>query len=146
MAQLRNCSQCGQVFAYIGRNLCPRCLEKEEEEFKVVRSFIREHSGATIIETAGATGVDEHKILRFLREGRLISQGLQASSTLECERCGRILFEGRYCRECREELDREIKQTLLKAPPRQEEEASIKTRDREKIHILNNRESKNRGK
>ena len=118
MAELRNCSQCGQVYAYLGRNLCPRCLEKEEEEFKVVRSFIREHSGATITETAEATGVDEQKILRFLREGRLISRGLQASSTLECERCGRVLSEGRYCRDCREELDREIKQTLVKHPPR----------------------------
>lgn len=144
MAELRNCPQCGQIFSYIGRNLCHRCLDKEEEEFKVVRSYVRGHSGATISETAEATGIDEQKILRFLREGRLISRGLQASTTLECERCGQTIPEGRYCRNCREELDRDLQRTLARHTPRQE--VSIPIRDREKIHIMNDKESKRKGK
>jgi flagellar operon protein (TIGR03826 family) len=144
VAELRNCPQCGRIFAYLGRNVCPRCLDKEEEEFKIVRSYVREHSGATITETAEATGVDEHKILGFLRDGRLISRGLQASVTLECERCGMSIPEGRYCRSCREELERELKQSLSRNSPRPE--APESTRDREKIHILDKRGNKKSGK
>ena len=144
MAQLRNCPQCGRVFSYLGRNLCPRCLDKEEDEFKVVRSYIRENPGATITETAEATGVAEQTILRFLRDGRLLSQGLQASITLECERCGRSITEGTYCTSCQQELQREVKQTMSSYPPRRETPAP--SRDRDKIHILNGRVSKKKGK
>ena len=142
VAELRNCPQCGMIFAYIGRNICPRCLDKEEEEFKIVRNYIRGHSGATIVETSEATGVDEQTILRFLREGRLISRGLQASVTLECQRCGRQIAEGSYCGTCREELERQLKQTLSGLSPQQE----TTVRDRDKIHIMDIGPGKKSGK
>ena len=78
MAGLRNCPKCGRVFAYVGRGICPRCLEQEEEDFKLVRTYIRENPGATIIEVSEATEIDEQTILRFLKEGRLVSRGLSA--------------------------------------------------------------------
>ena len=144
MTQLRNCPQCGRIFSYLGRNLCPRCMEKEEDEFKIVRTYIRENPGATITETAEATGVAEQTILRFLREGRLVSRGLQASSTLECERCGRKITEGRYCTSCQQELEREVRQTMSSYTPRRETPAPAL--DRDKIHILNGRINKKKGK
>lgn len=144
MAELRNCPQCGRIFSYLGRNLCPRCMEKEEDEFKIVRTYIRENPGATITETAEATGVAEQTILRFLREGRLVSRGLQASSTLECERCGRKITEGRYCTSCQQELEREVRQTMASYTPRKE--TPVSTRDRDKIHIMNGRVVKKKGK
>lgn len=142
MAELRNCPQCGRVFAYVGRNLCPRCMDKEEEEFKLVRSYIREHPGATIMDTSEATEVDEQKILRFLRDGRLVSRGLQASVTLECERCGQTIGEGRYCRTCLTELDRELKETVSGSSPQRE----APPRDRERIHIMDNKGYKKEGR
>lgn len=112
MPELRNCPECGRVFAYVGKNLCHKCIEKEEEEFRVVRTYVREHPGATIIETSEETGVDEETILIFLREGRLISRGLKASADIRCERCGVVIEDGHYCRACLAELDGQFKRTL----------------------------------
>ena len=142
MAELRNCPQCGRVFSYLGRNLCPRCLDKEEDEFKLVRHYIRENPGATITETAEGTGVAEQTILRFVRDGRLVSQGLRSSVVLECDRCGRSITEGRYCVSCQQELEREVRQTMSSyTPPRETPAPAL---DRDKIHILNGRTNKKR--
>jgi len=110
----------------------------EEEEFKRVRTFIRENPGATIIETAEGTGVDEQKIFRFLREGRLISQGLQSSASLRCERCGQPVSEGRYCRSCKAELESELKESLSDISARQR----ASNRDRERMFIMEQKPNK----
>ncbi|NLB17587.1 MAG: hypothetical protein GX825_02350 [Syntrophomonadaceae bacterium] len=78
--------------------------------FKDVRTYIRENPGATIIETAEATEVPEETILRFLRDGRIISQGLKNSFALHCNRCGDVINSGTYCQTCRDDLNREIRQ------------------------------------
>lgn len=135
MAELRNCPECDRLFAYVGRNLCPQCIEKEEEEFRVVRNYVRDHPGATVFDTAEATGVDEEKILRFLREGRLISRGLQSSAVFRCESCGKVVDPGvRYCRECVQKLDRELKKHIPEAP--QPAPSRETTRERERMHIM----------
>lgn len=112
MPELRNCPECGRVFAYVGKNLCHKCIDKEEDEFRVVRVYVRENPGATIIETSEETGVDEETILRFLREGRLISRGLKASYVIHCERCGALIDDGRYCHSCLSELDGQLRRTI----------------------------------
>ena len=57
---------------FVSGRIFARCMDKEEDEFKVVRLY-PENPGATITETAEATGVAEQTILRFLRDGRLLS-------------------------------------------------------------------------
>jgi flagellar operon protein (TIGR03826 family) len=110
MDNIRNCPQCGKIFAYLGRNLCPACIEKEEEDYKVVRRYVREHPGASINEVAAATEVEEEKILAFLRDGRLHSKGIKIDLT--CERCGKIITTGRYCAQCLNVLGSELQQVL----------------------------------
>ncbi|MBC7075364.1 MAG: MerR family transcriptional regulator [Syntrophomonadaceae bacterium] len=105
MADLKNCSQCGRLFAGQGE-LCRRCQETEEDEFLTVRRYIRDHPGSSVFEVSEATGVEESKILSFLRRGRLEARGMVAD--LECERCGKRISSGRYCRKCLEELEREL--------------------------------------
>ncbi|MDD3364549.1 MAG: hypothetical protein PHZ03_06170 [Syntrophomonas sp.] len=112
-ASLRNCPECGRIFGYMGRNLCPECLGKEENEYMTVRKYVRDHPGAGVFEVAEATGIEEEKILQFLRDGRLQSRGFQG--TLECERCGNKITGGRYCEACRGQMDASIRQV---APPR----------------------------
>ena len=133
MQELRNCPECDRLFVYTGRNLCPRCAEKAEEEFMLVKEYIRKHPGATVIEVADATGVEEAKILDWLKEGRLISKGLAKAALFYCERCGTRIAEGRFCRRCLEELNREVVQTVqsLKGEPRTTEtKAQLRGRDR----------------
>lgn len=116
----------------MGRNICPKCLEKEEDEFQLVRRYVRDHPGAGVIEVAEETEVEEDKILQFLRDGRLQSKGLTAS--LRCERCGQTISSGRFCDICVSEVNAEIQGQL---PPGKKEEASLPLRGktREKMHI-----------
>ena len=69
---LRNCPICGKLFVFMTRNMCPDCIKKEDEEFDLVREYINEHAEATIDEVSEATGIPPSKILKFLKEGRLM--------------------------------------------------------------------------
>lgn len=100
------CSICGKLFAGGGR-LCPECARSEEEEFERVRAYLQERPGAEVEEISRATGVSGAKILRYLREGRLMSAPLGLA--LSCERCGRKLDQGRFCPSCVQELTQALK-------------------------------------
>lgn len=108
--ELRNCPECGRLFTFQGRNVCPRCREKDEQEYTIVRRYVRDHSGANVFEVAEETGVDEEKILRYLRDGLLESKGFAA--VLECERCGKKISSGRLCDNCKGRLESEIRQSV----------------------------------
>ncbi len=107
---LRNCSRCGNLFAYVGRNICNKCLDQEEEEYTTVRKYVRDHVGASVIEVSEATGVEEETILQFIRDGRLKSQGF--TGVLACERCGKSISTGRFCADCMQQRDKEIRGAL----------------------------------
>ncbi|MBE3589540.1 MAG: MerR family transcriptional regulator [Firmicutes bacterium] len=93
---LRNCRQCGALFASSGSDVCPECLAREEEVFRSVRAYVVDHPDASVEEVAEAVAVEPAVILRFLKQGRLI--GVRAELT--CESCGRPISEGRFCSAC----------------------------------------------
>jgi flagellar operon protein (TIGR03826 family) len=128
--ELRNCPECGRLFAYQGKNVCKKCTENEEDEYMIVRKYVRDHSGATVFEVAEETGVEEEKILRFLRDGRLESRGFNAS--LECERCGKKITSGRLCDACRSRLSSEFNQAI---PQKKENSYTQSVRQGEKMFI-----------
>ncbi len=131
---LRNCSICGRVYAYQGRNMCNKCLEKEDDDYAIVRRYVREHPGASVAEVAEATEIDEDKILQFLRDGRLITRGM--SYTTMCERCGKTISSGKYCDSCLQQLGAEFKNII--PPTRKPPESETKPRDRgkDRMHIV----------
>ncbi|MDD3269241.1 MAG: MerR family transcriptional regulator [Syntrophomonadaceae bacterium] len=133
MANLRNCSQCGKLFPYQGRNICGKCLEKEEDDFQLVRKYVRDHPGAGVIEVAEETKVEEDKILQFLRDGRLQSKGLTTS--LVCERCGIVISTGRWCEKCTKQVKAEIQGAAPSKPASQAEPAPSKTRGKDRMHV-----------
>ncbi|MDI3281482.1 MAG: MerR family transcriptional regulator [Bacillota bacterium] len=118
--ELRNCIRCGKLFAYVNKPICPECVRKEEEDFERVRRYLRENPRATVMEVAEATEVDQHLIQQWLREGRLISTEFHLMT--ECERCGRPIPGGRYCKQCAEELGRELQGSARPAPAAPEPE------------------------
>lgn len=110
MSELKNCPRCGRLFAAQGRDVCRRCQEDEEKEYVIVRRYVRDHPGATVFEVSEATGIEEDKILKFLRDGRLQSRGM--TTVLNCERCNAIITEGKYCNSCLRELNSQISEIL----------------------------------
>lgn len=112
MAEIRNCPRCGKIFTYMGRPICRKCLETEENEFKVVKEYIYDNPGATISEVSQETGVTVERIMRFLREERLEIKSENSNLLLECERCGRAIRSGRFCENCKEDINRSFKRAF----------------------------------
>ena len=43
---VRNCKNCGKLFQYVGKPLCPACNKKLEDKFFEVRDYIYENPTA----------------------------------------------------------------------------------------------------
>lgn len=133
-ANLRNCPQCGRLFSPGSRNICNRCLDKEEEDYMVVRRYVRDHPGASVFEASEETGVEEDKIMQFIRDGRLVSKGLKGS--LRCEGCGKTIDSGRFCPDCTQARDNAILGSVPRqAPSQSEKKAPSLGRKSDKMHV-----------
>jgi len=106
---LRNCARCGKVFASTGGGLCPDCSAEEEKDFVEVRDYLRGNPRATVAEIHEETGVREELILKFIREGRLVS--LRAENLeIPCVVCGALITKGRVCAQCSESISGTVQQ------------------------------------
>jgi flagellar operon protein (TIGR03826 family) len=104
MSEFKNCVKCGRLFkAEMGVKFCSRCLNDSDAEYQLVKEYLYDHPNSNIVEVSEATNVDEDKILKYLREGKLMVKG--EGILLECERCGETINTGRFCRKCTKELE-----------------------------------------
>lgn len=94
---LRNCRECGNVYAGTG-DRCPACRQRYEEAFAQVSRFLRANPDATIDRVAEETGVKHALILEFLREGRLLRR--PRGVVLQCRVCGARIEQGSLCEAC----------------------------------------------
>jgi len=98
---LENCARCGDVFVLVSRNICPQCVKKIEQEFKICSQFLRKKDNRTsaIMEMSEKTGVSVFQITEFIREKRLV---VDPTSNLEypCEGCGQMIRSNRLCLNC----------------------------------------------
>ena len=98
--ELQNCKNCKKLFNYItGERLCPACKEKLEEKYQEVKEFIREHPGMSATQVADECDTTLNQIKKWVREERLIFAE-DSLVGLECERCGRNIHSGRFCKDC----------------------------------------------
>lgn len=102
---LKNCPRCGKLFAKTtASDLCSVCADGEEEDFQKIKKFLWENPKATIEVVHEKTGVSRERIIKFIREDRLIAEGLDLDFLIECERCGEFISHGRFCEKCQQEL------------------------------------------
>ena len=98
--ELMNCAKCKKLFNYItGEKLCPACKEIMEEKFQEVKKYIEEHPHENINRVSEECDVSIRQIKLWVREERL-SFTDDSLVGLECERCGRMIHSGRFCKEC----------------------------------------------
>lgn len=140
MAEIRNCPRCGKIFTYVGRPICSRCIEIEEDEFKKVKEYVYDNPGATISETSQETGVSVDKIMRFLREERLEIKSEDSNLVLECERCGVPIKSGRFCERCKRDMNADFRREF--GLDRKEPERKLPTRaEKEKMYTATRRKN-----
>jgi len=106
---LENCARCGEVFVLVTRNICPQCVKKVEQEFKICSQFLRkkENRSSTLTEMSEKTGVSVFQITEFIREKRLV---IDATSKIEypCEGCGQMIRSNRLCLSCTTYMNQEL--------------------------------------
>ncbi len=104
--EVKNCRQCGRLFNYVGgsyRNLCPNCIRALEEEFEIVKEYIRDNRDATMSQISEACDVSVKQIEKWVREERLYFAD-NSPVGISCESCGAMIRTGRYCEACRNKM------------------------------------------
>lgn len=104
MSELRNCPVCGKIFVKLVRNLCPDCIENEEQEFFQVREYLKDNAGASVEDITGYTGINEKKVLRWMREGRIEYTLHYGGASLTCDSCDAEINVGHLCAKCASNL------------------------------------------
>lgn len=138
MSEIRNCPRCGKIFTYIGRPICNRCIEDEEDEFKRVKEYVYDNPGATISETSQVTEVSVEKIMRFLREERLEIKAENSNMMLQCERCGAPISAGRFCEHCKKDLNSGFRREFGLDRPEPERKPAVRP-EKEKMYTATRR-------
>lgn len=113
---LSYCPRCGKLFARGIREVCVACTENIEKEYEKVVEYLRKYRSATIYEVSEATEVSTKQITKFIREGRISTDGMPNLS-ISCEVCGKPIREGNMCASCRSKLQRDIRNVRGDAPP-----------------------------
>lgn len=110
MAELANCSRCGNVFIKGLRDICQDCYNKEEEAFETVYKFLSKQKNrtATMMEVVEETEVEEFYISKFIREKRLLLTKFPNLS-YPCEVCGTGIQTGRICKECQQDIIKDLR-------------------------------------
>lgn len=131
---LINCQECGKIFASAGQQVCPACKESDEKKFKLVKDFLWDNPNSTIGVVSEATGVEEKVIIKFIKENRLQSEGLDIDYSLKCKTCGVEIKSGIYCDRCRNKLVND-----LNAPSAKEDDKKDEKGKKSKKMFLANR-------
>ncbi|WP_353893751.1 hypothetical protein PRVXH_000512 [Proteinivorax hydrogeniformans] len=98
--KLGNCRKCGKIMYSNGYFMCSECKAEEYSSYKLVRDYVYDNKGATVLEVAEATGVDKSVILRYVKEERLSL--LDDRSILpRCRVCGAFVDNGEVCDSCK---------------------------------------------
>jgi flagellar operon protein (TIGR03826 family) len=111
MPDIRNCKRCGQVYNYLGKPICPDCIQSDEDDFKRVKEYLYKNPGTSMSKVSEDLEISVQKITRYLREGRLEITGDEANLILSCESCGKSIRTGRFCNECSGGLARDLQKT-----------------------------------
>lgn len=110
MPDVRNCRRCNKIYNYIGGTpICQDCKQQDEVDFKRVKEYLYEHSGASLFEVSKELEISVKQIKAYLKEGRLQIIGDNGNMFLECERCGKSISTGRFCNDCSKEVTSDIK-------------------------------------
>ena len=113
--ELRACDRCDKAFLRDAplQNLCPKCIQLEEEEFVKVKEYLYSHPSLGLEQLSEATDVPTRTLLRFMQSGRLEIKG---SGALSCQSCGVPIDKGTMCEACQAKLLKELRGALTPRP------------------------------
>lgn len=134
--EMKNCAHCGKMFTYIGGPpLCQTCIKKLDEKFDEVKKYVYENPGCGIQEVCDAMDVTSAQIRKWIREERLAFSE-SSDVAISCENCGKRILTGRFCDNCKRELQNQIYNAGKRPEPKQPEYKRQKTEN--KMRFIDN--------
>ncbi len=122
--EVRNCRSCRRLFNYIGgQQICPDCKEKNEKLFYKVKEYIRDNPTASIHKISEENEVTVQQIQQWVREERLQFSS-DSDIAIECESCGKKIYTGRYCEECKKRMASGLTKAFEKEAPKEKKKES----------------------
>ena len=112
---VKNCRRCGKIFNYVGgQPICPACKEELEKKFNDVKNYIRENPQSNISKICEDCEVDTNQLQQWIREERLVLSS-DSGEGIPCEKCGTIIYSGKYCEKCKAELANGLSASIAKS-------------------------------
>jgi predicted amidophosphoribosyltransferase len=111
--KVKTCRHCGKMFSDYGLSYgyCDRCAKIDNEVFHRVKEYIWEHGTASGSEVSTVLHVSLGRIYGYLKDGRLeIPEN--SPIYIHCELCGKEIRYGRYCRECANQLIKDLSSVI----------------------------------
>ena len=115
--EVKACRNCKRLFNYLsGPPICMACKDELEKKFQKVKEYIRENKTVSVKEISEANEVSVKQIQQWIREERLEFTE-DSPITLNCETCGKKIFTGRLCQDCKKNLASGLSNTVKKTEP-----------------------------
>lgn len=132
---VRSCKQCGKIFNFIGgAPICPECAKAAEDKFDDVKQYIYDHPKCGMQEVAKEMDVSVAQIRKWLKEERLAFSE-DSEIALNCEKCGKKILTGRYCKGCKDTMTNQFSSLYKKEEPQVKYE---KKKTENKMRFLDN--------
>lgn len=114
---IRNCRSCGKMIQYMGAGpqMCGECRKKLDESFTRVKEYLKENPNCSINDLSENAEVSITQINQWIREERLIFSK-DSPIGIPCERCGKTIRSGRYCKDCKDNLVKALGGGIKSAP------------------------------
>lgn len=116
--EVKQCRQCKKLFQSYGAAVCPECLDKMDNDYRLVKEYLYDNPESNVVEIVKETGVSEKTVLGFLREGRLSI--ISDDGFLVCMECGKPIYSGKYCESCMKRLESALNRVSQPIPPEKE--------------------------
>lgn len=112
---VRTCKMCGKLYNYISGMLpiCQACSQSLEEKFAQVKSYIYDNPHASIQQVAAENEVPIKQIKQWIKDERL-SFSEESAIGVECESCGVMIKTGRFCVNCKAEMQNSFSNAIKK--------------------------------
>ncbi len=133
--RVKTCPRCNKLFKSDARSFCPVCQKIEDEEFRLVRDYLRANRDAVLMEIVEVTGVESRKILDYIKRGRIEIQKHDFGVFVKCEICGKPVSRGTLCLSCYTKMVKPLREPPVEEEVEEKEESKIKPRRRRRISI-----------
>lgn len=103
------CKRCGRLFNKVGiEDICSSCLQKSYSDSHKISLFLMQNKVESMEDLSQKVGIEIKEIENLAVNGKV--ELPEEISTLKCERCKKIITNGKLCNACKNNILGQLKQ------------------------------------